>query len=253
MKTRQLILSLFWVFLSQYTFSQNKTYVGFEFGPKFLIYENTDFEGAVITPPFLYKSVMAFTISHELSPHFLIETGGGYQYFGQSYRFKNLSSYGKVSRLPIYEIPIRLKGRIEVIPNFLSFTSFAGYTFGFTYRSESDALRTPDSWGEGSFSGGLGLGTVPFDSIRSSYESYNTSDGNFGLLEAGASLDFRYNENFSIFLAANYKTGLKTIIETDVFYKINDGEESATRIFSKGSYYSFLLGFKYDISWMWRE
>lgn len=253
MKTRSVILAVVWFLLSQNGFSQNKTYVGFEVGPKFLDYENTDFEGSIETPPFLYKSVAAFTISHELSPHFLIETGAGYQYFGKSYSFKNISSWGKSSEFPIYEVPIRLKGRIGVVPNFLSFTAFAGYTFGFTYGSENETVRTPDSWGRSSFSGGFLLGANSLDSLRTSHESYHTSGGNFGLLETGASLDFRYNENFSIFLAANYKAGLKTIIETDVVYKINDAAEESARIFSKGSYYSFLLGFKYDISWMWRE
>lgn len=249
MKTRIFNSLLFLIFAIQFSYGQKETYIAIEVGPKYLIYENADSKSPIKTPAFIYETTQSLHVGQEIGKNFYVEVGAGYYYLGESYRIENVFGYGKSSTFAVYEFPIRLKGKVELLKNWVSLSAIAGYTYASHFTDRNKDSTIPD--GEGSFFSGGGFGSV--DSVRANEASFYVSDGNYGLIETGLSIDVEYDEVIQFYFSGNYKAGLNRVIETEIDYRINDEPVEQTRIFFNGSYFSLKAGIRMNISRLWQQ
>ncbi len=226
------------------TFGQNRTYIGAEIGPKFEVYRYMDSGDGLYTKPFFYSPIYGFTIGQGLNKNFMFEAGFYVNDYGESYRIKGDNGYGSSNALIAYQIPLRLKSRLNLIKQRLHLVATVGYTLGI--NSEYG------SYGSGS---SFSISSHPEynDSTRTQDLSSYSLRKTYGLIETGLSLDYTFKNLATVYLAANYLTGLNRIVETHVRYWINDQPEQRGTVFSNGNYYSITIGARYPISNLWTK
>lgn len=238
----RLLIKALIIFLPCIAFGQNKTYVGLEIGPKFEIYQSEDNGADLYTKPFFYSPVYGLTIGQELNKIFTVETGLYINDYGQSYRLEGDFGYSASNALVAYQIPLRLKARLNVIKDRVSIVPTIGYTFALNNDFGS-------SGSGGGFTSTMG---APFnDSTRTEYRSNYSLRRNYGLIEAGVAFEYKLKSPLVLYLSANYLKGLQRVVEIDVQYWINDTPEQTATVFSNGDYYSVVFGIKYPISNFW--
>ncbi len=220
------------------TQAQNSTYFGFEVGPKFEVYQYSDKGGYIYTKPFFSVLVYGFTIGQEINQTFLFETGLYFVDYSESYRVKKDVPYSITNALFVFQIPFRLKARLNLVKDKLNLATTVGYS-----------LNINSSYG----TWGYGRGTFidPQDTIvvfdSSDYKLRKT----YPLLELGLALEYQFKNKLTIYLGGNFFIGLKRVINIDVSYKVNNGPDQTATVFSNGSYYNFIFGVKYPISNLW--
>lgn len=250
MKTRFFSFCIILAFAVSYSYAQKSTYVAVEVGPKFLKYENSNSKSPIKTPFFRYETAQSLHVGHEIGKNFYAEIGAGYHYYGESFRIENVFGYGTSSTFAAYEFPLRLRGEVEILKDWVSLSAIAGYTFVSHFKDEKSDPNIPDARGSFFLSGGFGS-TV--DSVRTEDASFYISDGSFGLIETGISINVQFDEAIQFYFLGNYKAGLNKIIETEVNYRINDLPYEQTHIFSKGSYFSFKAGIRMNFARIWQS
>ena len=235
-----MLVQILLILLPLAAIGQNKTYLGLEIGPKFEIYQYTDNGNGLYTKPFFFSPIYGLTIGQELNKIFIAETGLFINNYGESYRIKDDFGYSVSNALVAYQIPLRLKARLNLIANRLSVVTTIGYTFAINndYGSSGSGF---------SFTNGSSLQ----DSIRIQDLSTYSLEKTYGLIETGLALDYKLKNSMTFYLAANYLNGLSRVVEVDVKYWINDGPEQSGTVFSNGDYYSIFFGLKYPISNFW--
>ncbi len=144
-----------------------------------------------------------------------------------------------------YQIPIRLKGRLNLMKDRLSVVTTIGYTFAINSNYNSG--------GEGSFFINGGDGSKYNDSTRAHHISTYGLRKTYGLIETGVALEFKLKNSITLYMSANYMTGFGKVVEIDVEYWVNDLPRQTGTVFSNGNYYSVVLGVKYPISNFWHK
>ena len=224
---------------------QNSTYLGIEIGPKFEVYQSTDNGNGLYTKPFFFSPIYGLAIGREINNTFTFETGFFVNNYGESYRIEGEDfGYRASNALVAYQIPLRLKARINLLKDKLSLVTTVGYTFAINGDYGSSGSGS-------SFSSSISSSNN--DSTRTEDISTYSLKKSYGLIEAGLALDYKFKNSLRLYLSANYLTGLSRVVETDVKYWINDGPEQTGTVFSNGDYYSIILGIKYPISNLWTK
>lgn len=221
---------------------QNKTYLGFEIGPKFEIYQYEDNGDALYTRPFFFSPVYGLTLGQELNKTLSLETGFYINDYGESYRIEGDWGYSSSNAFLAYQIPLRLKARLDLVRERLSLAGTVGYTLGFNNdfgSAGAGAAFSASSNGEYN------------DSTRTQHISNYSFNRVFGLIETGVALDYTMKNSLSLYLSANYLAGLNRMVELDVSYWINDEPEQTATVYSNGNYYSIVFGVRYPISNLW--
>lgn len=222
--------------------AQNKSYLGLELGPKFELYQATDNGTGIIIKPFFFSPILGLTLGHELNP-FLIETGFYLNSYGESFRIEGEGNgYNASNAILAFQIPIRLKVRIPIIKDRLSFLPSIGYTFAINNDFESSGSSASFSVSsDGRFN----------DSTRVEATSIYGFEKTYGLLEAGLGFDYTFDNHLVLSMGANYLHGFKRVVELDVKYWINDGPEQTGTVYSNGGYFNIVFGLKYPIGEEW--
>lgn len=238
------VFKALFILLPVVAIGQNRTYIGLEVGPKFEVYQSVDNGDALYTQPFFYSPIYGLTIGQEINPHFTVETGMYLNNYGESYRIEGENGYQAGDGLLVYQIPLRLKARLDLIKEKLSLVTTVGYTI---------AINT--DYGSSGSGSGFTSSTNPLftDSIRTEDISDYSFQKTYGLLETGLALEYQFNNSFILSLAGNYMTGFGRISQLDVTYKINNEPEQTGTVFSNGDYFSVVVGLKYPISNLWTD
>ncbi len=236
------ILQALFLLLPVVAIGQNKTYLGLEIGPKFEIYQNEENGNELYTKPFFYSPIYGLTLGQEVNDVFTVETGFYINDYGESYRIEGDFGYSTSNALVAYQIPLRLKARLNVIKDQVRIVPAIGYTF---------AINN-DFGSSGSGAGFISTSGAPLnDSTRTEYTANYSLRRNYGLIEAGVAFEYQLKSPLVLYLSANYLKGLTRVVEMDVKYRINDMPEQTATVFSNGGYYSVVFGIKYPISNLW--
>ena len=223
--------------------AQNRTYLGVEVGPKFEIYEYADNGDALYTKPFLFSPIYGVTLGQEINRNFMLETGFFINDYGESYRIRGDIGWFSSSGIIAYQIPLRLKARLNLIKDRLSLISTIGYAFAinndYGYDSYGKSLTTNNL-------PGFNQRTETVDTSRYLKKTYN-------MLETGLALEYEFRNSLKLSLSANYLRGFSRVTEIDVRYRIDNGPEQMGTVFSNGDYYSIFLGLRYPISNIWKR
>ncbi|MEM7374590.1 MAG: hypothetical protein AAF587_38715 [Bacteroidota bacterium] len=240
---KRVIISTFVMLLPFLAFTQNKTYLGVETGPKFERYQYTDNGDGLYTPPFFFSPIVGFTIGQELNKRLTAETGFYLNNYGESYRIRGEGFGYRVSDAYLaFQIPLRLKARFQVIKERLSIVPSIGFilainnNFGSTGSGHSFTISS---------------GLQQNDSTRTQESSTYSLTKTYGLVEAGLAVEYTIKKPLILYLATNYAAGWNRVVEMDVQYWINDGPEQTGMVYSNGGYYSLVFGVKCDISNLW--
>lgn len=238
------VLSTVLLVFTQAGFSQNRTYLGVEFGPKFDIYQYADNGDALYTKPFLFSPIYGVTVGQEINRTFTLETGFFINDYGESYRIRGDIGWSSSSGIIAYQIPFRLKARLNLVNDRLNLISTLGYTFAINndYGSE----------GYGSYATS---GNIPGFNQRTETRDTSRYDfrRNYGMLETGLALEYQFKNSLSLYLAANYMMGFNRVIEMDVHYRIDNRPEQTGTVFSNGDYCSVFWGLRYPLSNIWKK
>jgi hypothetical protein len=236
MKIRTLIvLSL--IGISQISYSQKSTFIGFEGAITSDIYEIIDPCNIIQNTPLITNS-WGFTIGREIDKNFLVETGIIRKYYAEGYAFTKYPDVGSTSNAyNSWQIPVRLKAKLNLVNNKFFLTTTIGYHLG---------INTEYGYGGGS--GGFGhingQDTIP----NSSYTINDSIAKTFSLLEPGIGLEVIAFKGFHIYLSSSYYIGMNNVYQLDL--KVEDevcSTENAVAL-SKGTYWNIAFGIKYTIS-----
>ena len=232
--------------IPSFIFAQNKTYLGFDIGRKYDIYQSIDNGDALYTEPFTCCPVLGINLGQEINKTFTFETGIYLNSYGGGFGINGIGYTGGNNFLA-YQIPLRLKANLNIIEDKLRLVTTVGYTFAYNLNPGSTGSGSIISTSTSQSSG------VMIDSSIVEY-NYNVSQREYyGLLETGISIEYIFKNDIIIYLAANYLTGFKRMVEYDVKYTLNNQGEQNGKAFSNGDYYSIFLGLRYPISNIWNK
>ena len=213
---------------------QRATYLGLEIGPKFEVYRYTDNGNYLYTKPFFDTPVFGITIGQKINKTFLAETGLYFVDYGESYRLRKSDFYFTTNAIFVYQIPFRLKARLNLIEDRLNLTGTVGYSLNINSEFTS-----------------MGFTIFSYYDGQDSIFSVDTSDyglrKTYPLLETGLALEYQFKNRMVLYFAGHYFFGLTRVINIDVYYKTNNEPYKYANVYSKGDYYSFVLGVKFPI------
>ena len=225
------------------SFAQNRTYLGIEAGPKFEVYDHVDNGEALYTKPFFFSPVFGVTVGQEINNIFTVETGFFVNEYGESYRIRGDIGWTSVSGIIAYQIPLRLKARLDLIKDRLSLVSTIGYT-----------LAINNDYGYDAYGSSLSTSSLPgFNQRTETVDTSRYLKNTYGMLETGLALEYEFKNALSLYLSANYLRGFSRVTEIDVRYRIDNGPEQTGTVFSNGDYYSVVMGVRYPISNLWMK
>jgi hypothetical protein len=225
---------------------QNKTYLGVEVGPKFEIYDYTDNGDGLYTKPFFFSPIWGVTLGQELNQTFMLETGFYVNDYGESFRIEGDwgASYSASNAILAFQVPARLKARINLLKDKLSIVPSVGFTLAINNDYESS----------GAGSSFTTSSNPQFnDSTRTEYISNYNLQRIYGLVEGGIGLEYKFKNSMIMYLSGSYLAGFKPVVDLDVTYRINDEPAQTANVFSDGSYYNVVVGLKYPISNLWSD
>jgi len=239
---RNIFAIIILIVLTQSGFSQNKTFIGGEFAMTGDIYDIIDPCNLITTTPLITGS-WGFTAGQEINNNFLIETGLIRKYYdeGFGYNIESLILGSSSNAFITWQIPLRLKSRINLINERLFLTSTIGYHF---------SINTEYGYGGGSGGASLVDGN---DTIRVSYTINDSITKTFSLIETGLGFEYAAFDGFIISLTSSYYTGLRKAYQLDMTTEnYNCSSDNAYGI-SKGGYWNIAFGIKYALSNLWRR
>jgi len=213
---------------------QKSTYFGLEIGPKFEVYSYTDEHNYLYTQPFYSAPVYGVYVGRYLNEILTAETGLYFVEYGESYRRIGSLYYVITNGIFVYQIPFRLKARIKLIEDRLNVATVIGYSLNINSNYDSFG------WGWGSYFDGQ-------DSLFTSDSSYYDLRKTYPLLETGLALEYHLRNRMVIYFAWRYFIGFTRVINIDVYHRINNEPNKYANVFSKGDYYSFVLGVQFPI------
>lgn len=238
------LLIVAFLIIQPFTYAQNNTSIGLEFGPKFEMYKSIDYGGYVFTFPFLSMPVIGicveqeFNISEQNDYKMAFETGLRLVDYYESYRIKTIRQYSMSNAIFVYQIPIKLKIKIPLPENNISLNP----AFGLSLNYNSDNTSS-------------GGGGVYFedevDKIIATDTSNYSLKKTYLLFEFGLSLNFKLKNDLELYCSGSYYLGSSRVIDIDVFYTVNSSYMYKADVFSNGDYFSFVFGLKYPISNIW--
>ncbi len=240
---KSVLLSIL-IVLPIFLYSQNDTYIGLEFGPKFDIYQNVDNGEYLHTPPFFSTPIVGLVLGQEINDYLSLETGVFINDYFESFRIRGDFGYSSSNAIVAIQIPVRIRGKLPIVKDKFDVSAHLGYSL---------ALNTSygSTGGSGSFS------TIPnsvsLDSIRTQAVSNYSLRKTYHLVDMGLSLDYTFKSKITLSLMGNYLRGFNRVVEMDVKYWINDQPEQTALVYSNGDYYSIMLGIKYPISNLWKK
>jgi hypothetical protein len=248
LSTKSLLCSVlisFFVFNTNYVIGQHKTYLGFEFGPKYEKISVDDPGGLVGEKPIYYSPAGGFIVGQEISRGLLLESGLNAYKYGVGFRLK--SPYvGLISgqSYAAIQIPLRLKSNFGFFRERLKASPFIGYSFVHNMRYEIDRART-----------NIGGYSSSFHAGDESHLSMAATPGlrkNYGLIEAGVSVSWQFKNSFVLYISGSSTKGFKKMTEIDGTYQIGNRPEQTAKIRSNGDFYNMLFGVKFPISPAWQ-
>ena len=248
MKTLSLFNGLIIVFAisHQQAKAQNKTFLAFDLGPKFEMYEYADNGKSLSTPPFYFSPIYGFTLAQELNKTFVVETGLYVDDYGESYKIQGDAAGFASNAFLAYQIPFRLRASQPLIKDKLFLTAGVGAVL---------AINSDAGFGSIGLASSFASSTSPGfnDSTRTEYRSVLSEDKKYWLLET--SLGFRYDlEDIVTFsLQGSIAQGFKRVNELEVSYWINDQDEQTAQVFTHGNYYSVTVGVHFVLSNLWQK
>ncbi len=245
---RLIIFLIAYCFISSSIKGQDNTYLGVEFGPKFDIYQYTD-EGEIIyTKPYFNNLIFGITAGRDINETFYLETGFQWYEYSQSYRARGAWYYVVTSGIQVLQIPLRLKAKLNLVKDKFYLTTTIGHNFainadygasgsgGVFYKNPREILMP-----------------LIFDSLRIADTSIYSFRKTYSLIEAGITINYKFKNGLSLYLAGNYVAGLTKVIEINISYWVDNQPEQNATVFSNGDYFSIVLGLKYPVSKLWRK
>ena len=242
MKKKGIIIIIAILFVSIHPgFGQNKTYFGGEAAMTGDIYDIIDPCNLITTTPLITGS-WGFTVGQEISKNFLIETGLIKKYYdeGFGYTIKSVVLGSSSNAFNTWQIPLRLKSRINLIKERLFLTTTIGYHF---------SINTEYGYGGGSGGGGFINGN---DTISVNYVD-NSISKTFSLIETGIGFEFVAFDGLIFSLSSGYYTGFKKVYQLNMTTEGHNCSTDNAFGISKGSYWSIAFGIKYTISNLWNK
>ena len=239
---RNIFAIIILIVLAQSGFSQNKTFIGGEFAMTGDIYDIIDPCNLITITPLITGS-WGVTAGQEINNNFLIETGLIRKYYdeGFGYNIESLILGSSSNAFITWQIPPRLKSRINLINERLFLTATIGYHF---------SINTAYGYGGGSGGGCFIDGN---DTIKVSYTINDSITKTFSLIETGLGFEYVVFDGFIINLTSSYYTGLRKVYQLDMTTEnYNCSSDNAYGI-SKGGYWNIAFGVKYALSNLWRR
>ncbi len=228
--------------LSHSGFSQNKTYIGGEFAMTGDIYDIIDPCQLITTTPLITGS-WGFTIGQEINKNFLVETGLIRKYYdeGFGYNFESIIQGTSSNAFNTWQIPLRLKSRINLLKDRLFITTTIGYHF---------SINTEYGYGGGAGGGSVVNGN---DTISVNYIKNDLTSKTFSLIETGIGFEFAAFDGLIFSLSSSYYTGFKKVYQMNMTTEDNNCSSDNVFGISKGGYWNIAFGIKYAISNLWRK
>ncbi len=236
-------LNLLLICLSYIAFGQNKTYLGVEIGPKFELYDLMDNENSITTNTTVNSPIYGITVGQEINKTFTGEVGFYVNHYGLSYSIGENFRFSKPDGMVAFQIPLRLKARLNLYKDKLSIVTTIGYTIGINNDFGSSSSSSI-------FLSRSGPGTIS-DSIRVSHMSNYNLAKTYGMVETGIGYEYKFKNALKLYTGVNHLAGFKRVIETDISYRIDDEPEQAAMVFSNGNYFSIVFGIQFPISNLW--
>lgn len=235
------VLVLLFAFNTSCVLGQHKTYLGFEFGPKYEKISVDDPGGLVGEKPIYYSPAGGFIVGQEISQGLLFETGLNAYKYGVGFRLKS-PNVGLISgqSYAAIQIPLRLKSNFGFFMERLKLSPFIGYSFVHNMRYEIDGGVTNIGGHSSSFHAG--------DESRLTMVATPGMRKNYGLIEAGVSVSWQFKNSFVLYISGSSTKGFKKMTEIDGTYQIGIGPEQTAKIRSNGDFYNMLFGVKFPIS-----
>lgn len=230
------------VIFSHLGYSQNRTFIGSEFAMTGDIYEIIDPCILITTTP-LITGYWGVTLGHEFNNNFTVETGLIRKYYdeGFGYNIESLIIGTSSNAYNTWQIPFRLKSKINLLKNKLFLTTTVGYHF---------SINTEYGYGGGSGGGELIDGN---DTINVFYTVNDSISKTFSLVEAGIGLEFAAFDGLIVSLSSSYFTGFKNVYQLDMKTENQNCITHNAYGISKGSYWNIAFGIKYAISNLWKK
>ena len=219
--------------------AQNKTIVGFYFGPqayKYVLYDDS----TLLKNPLIPGGMFGFRLAQEIGERVSIETGySRFTYYGGP----NMKSNNWISGSNLmitHQIPIRIKYNFPVYKHKISCSPHLGLVSSFNGDFGTESGGGISSNHEGN------VYTVK-------YQDFTSFRKNFLLLESGVDLNFTFKNDLIFSLGLNYQSGFAKVIETDISYSINNEPERKAALISNGDNFQFLMGMSYPVSNIWQD
>jgi hypothetical protein len=223
--------------------AQSSTIVGLEFGPKWDQYQLTDTTDLVSISSVGDRPFLGFTLAHEINGQLRFETGFNLVNYGKDIQISGENGPKLTSGIESFQIPVRLKLRINIGDGQFRILPMLGYVFGFN--------RNRDQLGIGYFCSGQPCVGEPFDSVTTRYIVTYDRDLLFHMVQGGLFFEYQINEGPIFSLSGVYTRGLNRILE------LNIEDLSATPVrkadlFASGAYVNLALGVAYPVSRIWQ-
>jgi len=218
--------------------AQRKTYLGFEFGPKYSTSRTTVAASSIEAGTVDDGIVGGVTLGQEIGEKLLLETGFYAYRYGTSVTMNSTRTTTRA--FGASQIPFHVKAPFSLFGSRLRLTPALGYSvvfknnYGYRYESE-----------------GMLVGRYP-DGEYAAVDSPTNLKKVFVLLDAGVSLEWEFKSTVILYLSGNYFGGPQRVTESDMVFKVGSEPLQAGQFYSNGSYFSKTLGVKFPISPIWQ-
>lgn len=227
--------------LSNHVYCQNKILFGFETGLSNDLYTFSD-DKDIIAPTFLPTLSWGAYIGKELTNSHSIELGLIRKYYDEGFSI-NLPpplfiGGGSGNAFDSWQIPIRLKNKLFLHKDKISFATTIGYHFCIN--------SSFDSGGGGNF-----VSQNQSDTIIGNYQFYVDLNKYFSLIETKIGFNFLLLNNINLYVFSSYYTGLNKVIRVDYDYTLNSSPVNRAYSASNGNYWKIGFEVNYPISNLW--
>jgi hypothetical protein len=223
------IVSVF-VFLTGFTFAQNKTYVGFESAVTNDVFEIVDFYNELKPVPII-GGRLGVSVQKELNDYFTFKCGFTFKRYKEGFGFKSNNDFAISSTVATLCIPVSLITKLNVYKNKVFFSPIVGIIVG----------AVP------SYVGGASVGKFASSKDSIQFSSYNYSvNTKLFLIQTGLSIDYVFKNKACLSLFTSSYSGVSKIFESTIYYRKNYEQTVISRGFSKGSFWD-VIGISYKV------
>ncbi|MEQ8534543.1 MAG: hypothetical protein RIB86_22000 [Imperialibacter sp.] len=229
------LVTLAVVTLSKEVTGQRKTYLGFEFGPKYEIMQVPAHDDQLYSTPYNNSVTGGLSFGWDFGKRWTLETGlYGYKYH-HGIGVKG-TAYASAPSFSVIQVPLRAKQRFYFL---------------------SDRLQIAPSAGVA-----LIVSTIPNYVNTAGYHGFETDDGSTGLrynatngrgrntllLEVGILLGWQFKNQLIVYLTGNYLKGDNQVINLEVEYWVDNQPSRSTNVSSTGDYLNSMIGIKFPLN-----